>query len=143
MMLVRISSMARFRSYITWNPGRGAGRIPSKSIHERAKKSDEHAVIATDLGSQAREDFTGSAAVARRRSEPNLGDDHKERRWYPLLETLPTDRLFAGFINGEWTRTRPNRTPAESDLSRHIGPSLSECTRVAWRRFEIGAGPSC
>src|SRR5687768_14812445 len=108
MMLVRISSMARFRSCITWRPGRGAGRIPSKSIHERAKKSDEYAVIATDLGSQAREDFTGSAAVARRRSEQSLGDDHKERRWYPLLETLPTDRLFAGFINGEWTRTRPN-----------------------------------
>ena len=51
-------------------------------IQDGAKKSHEHAglVIATDLGIQAREDFTRSAAVAGGGFEQGLGHGHKERR---------------------------------------------------------------
>jgi hypothetical protein len=56
--------------------------LTGADIQDSAKKSDEHAglVIATDLGIQAREDFTGSATAAGGRSEQRLGHGHKERR---------------------------------------------------------------
>src|SRR4030095_12213104 len=51
-------------------------------IQDGAKKSHEHTglVIATDLGVQAREDFTRGAAVAGGGFEQGLGHGHKERR---------------------------------------------------------------
>ncbi len=49
-------------------------------IQDGTKKGHEHTglVIATDLGVQAREDFTRGAAVAGGGFEQGLGDGHEE-----------------------------------------------------------------
>ena len=54
--------------------------LTGADIQDSAKKSHEHTgfVIATDLGVQAREDFTRSAAVPGGGSEQGLGHGHKE-----------------------------------------------------------------